>query len=179
MCESHNTTKSAAISNFDIALRMRDFEITQLTQRNNFFMIFQGVLFAGLVQSSHTKPVVSFMVCMAGFLVSLFQVGMASGAKFWQEYWEQKLSDYEVLARGAESGELFHDDIHLYEETVKKRMSNRGLCGLPRKLIMVRFSVSRIPIYVGIALSIIWGLLVLCALREYPPFSVPSFIVGF
>jgi len=27
--------------NCDIALRMREFEITQLAQRNNFFMIFQ------------------------------------------------------------------------------------------------------------------------------------------
>lgn len=142
-------------------------------------MTFQGVLFAGVVQSSHTKPVVSFMVCMVGFLVSLFQVGMASGAKFWQEYWEQKLSDCEELARNTGSAELFHDDSHLHEQIVKKRMSNCGLYVLPSKLIVGRFSVSRIPIYVGIALSIISGLLVLCALREYPHFSIPSFIVGF
>ncbi|WP_143164446.1 RipA family octameric membrane protein [Lampropedia hyalina] len=179
MCESENTEKISAIRKFDIALRMRDFEITQLAQRNNFFMIFQGVLFAGLVQSSHTKPIVSFMVCMVGFLVSIFQVGMASGAKFWQEYWEQKLSDYEALASSAESAELFHDDVNKYKKTVEDRMDKRGVCGLLKDLIMYRFSVSRIPIYVGIALSMIWGLLVICALRGYPPFSIPSFIVGF
>ena len=48
---------------FKIALATRDFEITQLVQRNNFFMIFQGVLFAGVMQSAHTKPLVSFLVC--------------------------------------------------------------------------------------------------------------------
>ncbi|MHC1910589.1 RipA family octameric membrane protein [Klebsiella pneumoniae] len=33
---------------YELTIRIRDFEITQLSQRNNFFMIFQGVLFAGL-----------------------------------------------------------------------------------------------------------------------------------
>jgi len=46
---------------------MREFEITQLAQRNNFFMIFQGVMLAGVIQSSHAIPVVSFLVCVAGF----------------------------------------------------------------------------------------------------------------
>lgn len=170
--------KSPVIDNFNIALRMRDFEINQLTQRNNFFMIFQGVLFAGLVQSSHAKPVVSFMVCVAGLVVALFQVGMASGAKFWQEYWEQMLSEYESTARSSKP-ELFHNDISRYEKIVKDRMSHRGFSGLASKFVLCRCSVSRIPIYVGMALSVIWGLLVLCTLRSYPPLSVPSFVVGF
>lgn len=171
-------TKNITINNFEIALRMRDFEISQLTQRNNFFMIFQGVLFAGLVQSTHAKPIVSFMVCVAGLIVALFQVGMASGAKFWQEYWEQMLSKFEIEARAA-NPELFHDNDCLYDKTVKERMRHHGFSGLASQLVMFRFSVSRIPIYVGIALSIIWGILVLCTLREYPPLSVPSFVVGF
>jgi hypothetical protein len=166
------------MDNFDIALRMREFEINQLTQRNNFFMIFQGVLFAGLVQSSHSTPVVSLMVCVAGFIVALFQIGMASGAKFWQEYWEQMLSEYESTAREGDP-ELFHNDNCRYEKTVKARMNHRGFCGLASKFVLCRFSVSRIPIYVGMVLSLIWGLLVLCTLRSYPPLSVPSFVTGF
>ena len=170
--------KHVEINNFEMALRMRDFEINQLTQRNNFFMIFQGVLFAGLMQSSHSKPVVSLMVCVAGLVVALFQVGMASGAKFWQEYWEQMLSEYESTARAGKP-ELFHDDNCRYEQAVKERMKHRGFSGLASKFVLCRFSVSRIPIYVGMALSVIWGLLVLCTLRGYPPLSVPSFVVGF
>jgi len=175
MCDSQN---EASINNFEIALRMRDFEIVQLTQRNNFFMVFQGVMFAGLMQSGHTKPIVSFMVCVAGLVVALFQIGVASGAKFWQEYWEQMLSEYEAEANAA-NPELFHDDDCKYESSVKKRMSHRGFGGLASKLVMCRFSVSRIPIYVGIALSGVWGVLVLCTLRAYPPLSVPSCVVGF
>jgi len=169
------------INNFEVALRMRDFEINQLTQRNNFFMVFQGVLFAGLVQSSHAIPVVSFMVCVVGLVASIFQVGMASGAKFWQEYWEQMLSEYEAVARGGkEHLKLFHDNNNCrYERAVKERMKLREFSGLASKLVMCRFSVSRIPIYVGIWLSVIWGLLVLCTLRGYSPLAVPSFIVGF
>lgn len=172
-------TNRNAIDNFNIALRMRDFEIGQLTQRNNFFMIFQGVLFAGLVQSSHVKPIVSFMVCVVGLVVALFQVGMASGTKFWQEYWEQMLSDFESATRTGREPELFHDEDSRYEKIVKGRMNRHGFSGLASKLVMCRFSVSRIPIYVGMTLSAIWGLLVLSTLRSYPPFLVPSCIVGF
>ena len=166
------------IQNFEIALRMREFEITQLTQRNNFFMIFQGVLLAGLIQSSHTKPVVSFLVCVAGLAVSVFQIGMASGSKFWQEYWEQKLSEFEGIERSGEPV-LFHDQTVRYEQTVRSRLSVRQFGSITSKLIMSRYSVSRIPIYTGIALAMVWVLLVLCALRGYPPLSIPGFVVGF
>lgn len=166
------------INNFEIAMRMRDFEIGQLTNRNNFFMIFQGVLFAGMLQSDHDTLIISFMACLVGLVVSLFQVGVASGAKFWQEYWEQMLSEYE---KGMRNGPpvLFHEDDCKYFETIKNRLKKREVFGLTGKLIMCRFSVSRIPIRVGIALSVIWGLLLLSTLRAYPPLSIPSCIVGF
>lgn len=168
------------INNFEIALRMRDFEINQLTQRNNFLMVFQGVLFAGLLQSGgNSKPIVSFMACFVGFIVSLFQVGMASGSKFWQNYWEQKVIDYEGTVRAPEPLELFHGKDDLYKSNVDKIMNKTECSCFVRKLILFKFSVSRIPIYVGIFFSIIWGFLVLCTLRDYPPFSIPSFIVGF
>lgn len=177
MCDL-TASSPVGINNFEVALRMRDFEITQLTTRNNFFMIFQGVLLAGVVQSAHVKPVVSVMVCVAGLVVALFQVGTASGAKFWQEYWEAMVSQYETAARSADP-ELFHDDTCRYASIVKDRLRSRELTGITARLIMSRFSVSRMPIYVGVALSVVWGLLVLCALRGYPPFAIPSFIVGF
>lgn len=158
-------------SEFEVALQMREFEITQLAQRNNFFMIFQGVLLAGVIQSAHSIPVVSFLGCAAGFLISLLQVGMASGAKYWQEYWEAKLSEFEP--------NLFHEDDCRYNNTVKSRLTKRGISGTVECLIMRRYSVSRIPIWVGITFSAIWLLLVLCTLRGYPPLGIPSFIVGF
>lgn len=182
--------KEDSINNFDVALRMRNFEIEQLTQRNSFLMVFQGVLFAGLVQSGHTHAVVSFMVCVAGFVVSLFQVGMASGAKFWQNYWEKKLAEYEYEARKKSEPWLviddnikpekllFHGSKTLYKSTVENIM-NGDYCTLIKKLVLHRYSVSRIPIYIGISFSIIWGLLVLCTISEHPHFSVPNFIVGF
>jgi hypothetical protein len=172
---------------FKITLETRNFEINQLVQRNNFFMIFQGVLFAGLIQSSHTKPVVSFLVCVTGLIVSLFHVRMAAGAKFWQEYWEESLLRIEGMLRHQIHTSaldrklivtLFHSDFTVHENFVKKRLSSRG-CNWINSLILKRYSVSRIPIYVAISISIIWGLLALCTLREYPPFGIPGFIVGF
>jgi hypothetical protein len=78
----------AASSTFELAIRLREFEIGQLAQRNNFFMIFQGVLLAGVVQSTGSIPIVSFMACVAGLFTSILQTGMAAGAKYWQERWE-------------------------------------------------------------------------------------------
>lgn len=160
---------------FKIALATRDFEITQLVQRNNFFMIFQGVLFAGVMQSTHTKPLISFLVCFVGLAVSLFQIGMASGAKFWQEYWEEALKEVEkmLLLRlcGPEAQRgyllaLFHDDTDVYEKIVKSRI-NRGKGNFMSPsswLVMKRFSVSRIPIYVGLTLATVWLVLLLSML---------------
>ncbi len=179
---------------FKLCLEMRNFEITQLTHRNNFFMIFQGVLLAGVVQSSHSLPVVSFLVCVAGFLVSIYQVAMAGGAKFWQEYWEEVLSKSEQLLvkrimrrrtdrTGTEQRDivfhLFHDDSEQYGKIVSARLKKHDTHSLVYRIIMARYSVSRIPIYVGICLSIVWALLILCTMRGYAPFGIPSFIVGF
>lgn len=177
---------SALKSLFKIALETRNFEISMLVQRNNFFMIFQGVLFAGVVQSSHEVPVVSFIVSLAGFLVSAYQVKMAAGAKFWQECWEETLKKVEVELVAAMNSNakrrktffLFHDESNVYHAMVKERLNSHG-CSLINNLILRRYSVSRVPIYVAIVLAAIWFVLMLCTLQEYPPLSVPSFIVGF
>ena len=172
---------------FKIALQTRNFEISQLVQRNNFFMIFQGVLFAGLIQSSHTKPIVSFMVCLIGLVIAIFQVGTASGAKFWQEYWELVLSKIEFfliknISHNKKSRrliiQLFHDNSARYQEMVKESLGSKSH-SFTSKLILCRFSVSRIPIYVGLAFALTWLLLLLSTMRAYPPLSVPSCIVGF
>ncbi len=82
---------------FELDLRLREFEINQLTQRNNFFMIFQGVLVAGLIQSHGiAAPVITFCVSALGFATSLLQVGMAGGAKYWQSRWEAATRSSEI-----------------------------------------------------------------------------------
>ena len=174
---------------FKIALATRDFEITQLVQRNNFFMIFQGVLFAGVMQSAHTKPLVSFLVCFVGLAVSLFQAGMASGAKFWQEYWEEALKEVEkkLLFRlcGPEAQRsyllaLFHDDREIYRKIVSRRLSGHkaSFMSISSWLIMKQFSVSRIPIYVGLTLSIVW-LFMIAAVVDIQVSGFSFEIIGF
>lgn len=158
---------AALKSLFKIALATRDFEITQLVQRNNFFMIFQGVLFAGVMQSDHSKPLISFLVCFVGFAVSVYQIGMASGAKFWQEYWEEALKEvekkllFQLCGPAAQRGyllALFHDDTDVYEKIVKSRLSRgkNSFMSPSGWLVMKKFSVSRIPIYVGLTLALVW-----------------------
>jgi hypothetical protein len=84
-------------SAFELAIRQRELEINQLTQRNNFFMIFQGVLFSGLIQSQGVAaPILTFAACVAGLAVSIFQFRMACGAKYWQIRWEQAAKIMEI-----------------------------------------------------------------------------------
>ena len=149
------------MNKFEIALRMRDFEITQLSQRNNFFMIFQGVLFSGLIQSSCDHGFVSLMVSLAGLAAAMFQAGMASGAKFWQEYWEQKVSDFEPEMINGDSDDdlLFHSNKDLYIKTVEKRLCQPETSGQVANLVLEKYSVSRIPIYIGIIFSLIWTII--------------------
>lgn len=184
---STNSDEKALKHLFKIALESRNFEITQLVQRNNFFMIFQGVIFMGLIQSSHSVPIVSFMICVVGLVTSFFQSRMAAGAKFWQEYWEATLTrlETEMLHHIYNSTEerrylysLFHNDQERYNTIVRSKIGGRSQSPV-NKMIMNRYSVSRIPIYVAISLGTIWFLLMLCTMASYSGLKVPSFIVGF
>lgn len=76
---------------YEITVKTRNFEIAQLIQRNNFFMIFQGVLLACVITSKDTVPFVQFIISSAGFYIAYCQTKVAAGAKFWQEYWESEV----------------------------------------------------------------------------------------
>lgn len=85
---------------YEICIETRNFEINQLIQRNNFFMLFQGVLLAAALQNQASKPIVEVVICLAGVFVSMYQLQMACGAKFWQEWWESRVEHYEKKLRG-------------------------------------------------------------------------------
>lgn len=194
---------------YELCLELRNFEISQLVQRNNFFMIFQGVLLAGVCQSAGQVPIVSFMACLAGLVVSILQAGMAAGAKYWQVHWEINTQKSEqVMMKVWTVHDRLHDTIeknkveidpalfsqlesrrlliHLFEEDYNRDLIEKSLKQgrIKRKvvnhLIMQRFSASRIPIYVGICLAIIWFALLVCTIR-IPGLNlqVLSIITGF
>jgi hypothetical protein len=191
---------------YELALKQREFEIAQLTQRNNFFMIFQGVLIAGLVQSQGTAaPVINFLVCLIGMCVSICQIGMAGGAKFWQIRWEVAVKELELRLFEAMQDsprkmiQLFTvDGRYLSESEIKrinainerparkddqlgyikgavanlvredfdngrgepKSMKARLLTKSPlRFAVLHRFSVSKIPLWIGLFLFLFWFLL--------------------
>jgi hypothetical protein len=183
-------------------LKQREFEINQLTQRNNFFMIFQGVLIAGLIQSQGTAAaIVSFLVCAVGLAVSLLQIGMAAGSKFWQIRWERAAKTTEIWLLEAlkdqsrvsnfltADGNYLTDDerdrLVQINETIARQndpltFSPGAITEANRKevsahaqgltdrfenfLILQKFSVSRIPIWAGVFLSLFWFALLLCTI---------------
>ena len=82
---------------FELDIRLREFEINQLTQRNSFFMIFQGVLIAGLIQSHGlAAPLITFWMSLLGIAISVLQIAMAGGAKYWQSRWEASTRSFEL-----------------------------------------------------------------------------------
>jgi hypothetical protein len=199
---SDNAVGSRA-KGLELDLRLREFEITQLTQRNNFFMIFQGVLIAGLVQSQGTAaPLITFSMSLLGVATSTLQIGMAGGAKYWQSRWEASTRSSEIalvlelLKRDKLAVQTFtHDSTVLTEsereqikewnrqhgdpsdhikddpdfinEVVRADVESRGKrgwryyadCWVRYFAIMPKWSVSRIPIWVGAALLIFWGVI--------------------
>lgn len=168
-----------------IAVKTRNFEITQLVQRNNFFMIFQGVLLASIIYSSNTVPYVQLMICIAGCYIAVQQTKAAAGAKFWQEYWEAEVVKAEKnLESFYESKSIeplpfipmFDKDYEDVEIQVANRL-NKINCSRykssvfnllnSKKLILEKPSVSKIPIRVGRCLVIIWGVLAISTISFF------------
>lgn len=167
------TSDNGAIAElYKLAKATRDFEIEQLVQRNNFFMIFQGVLMAGLLQAAGNGkiiPIVAFLVSIAGFGAACLQVCMAAGAKFWQERWEYAVEEAERILI-SEIGnfpnreaiyEVFTAGMLHVQQVVERRVGG----GLTAYLINRRFSPSRIPIYTGLLFGAIWALLILAQMN--------------
>jgi hypothetical protein len=194
---------------YKLCIELRNFEISQLVQRNNFFMIFQGVLLAGICQSAGQIPIVSFLICLAGLGISLLQACMAAGAKYWQVHWEintqrseqamTKITQYHRILRWQLTKRGISLDkeleaklenrallVHLFEEDsnndrIQKSVeSSRPYAYFTNKFIMRKFSSSRIPIYAGFFLSVIWLALLVCTVRfDGLNLGIFDFIVGF
>lgn len=171
---------------YEVSIKARDFEISQLIQRNNFFMLFQGVLLASVMQAENSRPFVELVVCITGFLVSLYQIQMASGAKFWQEWWESKVEIFEGLlceqlkTPDYEPHQLFSIPPGKAREIVSSKLITGKGNYFTNRLILSCFSVGRAPIKVGIVLAITWLVLLFATLNLTMLFSwVPSFVTGF
>lgn len=192
-------TEEGAKRVYELALKQREFEISQLTQRNNFFMIFQGVLIAGLVQSQGTAaPLIYFMLCFTGMVISIFQIGMAGGAKYWQIRWEVAVKDLELHLLEAlkdhprRMHQLFTADAKHLDSEGRKRLEainqsparrhdplktkkgvvqgwvEKDLDGGRHRFfnrwmvhwaVKKKWSVSKIPLWVGFILFIFWAVL--------------------
>ncbi|MCP9760866.1 hypothetical protein EGI20_16515 [Aquitalea sp. S1-19] len=124
-------------------------------------MIFQGVLLAGLLQAQgkYTKTLIVF-TCLLGIAISVCQAFTAAGAKFWQARWEQKVKDTEIRllsVLGAPKYELFSGKIEAAKKDVERSMRDDSPFDKPVNfLISKKFSVGKMPIYVGLALSAFW-----------------------
>ncbi|AUM29175.1 MULTISPECIES: hypothetical protein [Acinetobacter] len=177
---------------YEISVNTRNFEITQLTNRNNYYMLFQGVLLAAVFSNQASKPLVEFLICLAGIGVSYNHVKVASGAKFWQEYWEFQASEAEKALKNYTIEHYadydFTDLFNLDSDVMKNKVRDRFKADLAHqnwldktytKLILSKASVSRAPIYTAVVLLICWIALSLHTLEWVWFFELLNkFIVG-
>ena len=150
-------------------------------------MVFQGVLIAGVIQASGSAPpIVQFLACAAGFALSMLQFMTASGAKFWQEAWEDQLEMTERrlkrLVHSAEGGRyfrsLFSAKISNTERKVQLRLRSLNKNWADIYLVR-RYSVSKAPIYAGIAFMSFWFLMLLFTLKGPFGLILKSLVIGF
>ena len=170
---------------YKICIETRNFEINQLLQRNNFFMLFQGVLLAAALQNQASKPYVEFIVCLAGVFVSIYQLQMASGAKYWQEWWESRVDHYEgklrelMQSKPGQFFELFATPTSDVYKEISGRLNKSGRLSLTNILILQSFSVGRAPIKVSLVLLVAWLLLLVHTLNFSALPDVSVYIKGF
>lgn len=172
---------------YEISIETRNFEINQLIQRNNFFMLFQGVLLSAVMQTETSKPYVEVIICITGFIVSIYQLQMASGAKYWQEWWESRVDYFEEQlcskikqCEDREAHQLFtvkSKDVH---DIVKSRLTSHKKKAFTNLLILGGFSVGRAPIKVSFCLIFTWIALFLTTLdiSAIPDFKMSEIFTG-
>lgn len=171
---------------YEVAIETRNFEITQLVHRNNFFMIFQGVLIACIINSNNTVPLIHTVICFVGIGISFYQMQAASGAKFWQEYWEIEVNKSEKKLKlfyekqNKEFHQLFDKKTEIVQKEVYEKLHGKHInkyslfwskyystnpykfirtynpFTFTRNRILTKPSVSKIPIQVGRFLLCIW-----------------------
>lgn len=150
-----NRRLEAADKLYELCLEIRNFEIQNLIARNNFFMVFQGVLIAGFIQGSGTAPPVAQLLGSGiGLLVSVFQFMTASGAKFWQESWETQLETAETALE-----KLVGEEERGFQKLFSGEPKNRTRSRLS---IVRRFSVSKAPIYAAVVFCFFWLVMLIC-----------------
>ena len=179
---------------YKLAVENRNFEISQLINRNNFFMLFQGVLLAAVFSNQAPKPIVEFIICFSGIIISGHQIKVAAGAKYWQEWWELKTSEIEnklketigkdnfipLFSLSAETDEEKEEMKKFKEKVIKKinKPESKFLEIDYNKIITTKYSVSRVPIYTGFVLMLTWVALLFSTLGWFHSFDFSAFIHG-
>ena len=150
---------------YKLSIETRNFEINNFINRNNFFMLFQGVLLAAVMSNQASKPFVEFYICLLGIILSWYQIHTGAGAKYWQTYWEKKAdlteSQYQsyLNSKNIETLTLFK-----FNDNESHQIINQELLAgnfIDRHIIRKKPSVTKIAIKASILIFMVWFLLLL------------------
>ncbi|MGF1807132.1 hypothetical protein L4C31_17965, partial [Aliivibrio sifiae] len=152
------------------------------------FMLFQGVLLAAVMQTEASKPYVEIIICFIGVMISIYQLQMSSGAKYWQEWWESRVEFFEEqlcanlqLVEKREIHQLFTVNTKGVNKIVRERLLSSKSRSITNFCILGGFSVGRAPIKVSLFLLLAWISLLFLSFDfgAIPEFEMKNIVKGF
>lgn len=99
---------------FSIALQMRTKEIDLFWQRNNYFLVLNTAIAAGIVSSNKFATIIASF----GIIISILWFQASLGSRFWNARWSQRLRDLEEEIQ--DSKNLFNRDKEIAISDVRR-----------------------------------------------------------
>lgn len=197
--DSKESPVSDPVLAYRFACERHAYELGETISRNNFFMVFQGVVFAGALNLGKAagSEWIWVLVCLLGLVMSGFQFWMAASGRHQIVRAEQiaAFRELDVIASLAPGATRYHfyTDPNEGEGTVERKVSfglpsydgvstmrtRAGLgddkdecdwiCHPIASAILVRWWPSKISIWVAIALFVFWLLMLVMQFVGMPP----------
>lgn len=128
---------------YKIAVNTRNLEIDLFWKRSLFFWGFITATYIGYLKTPHCDYLVRFILLNFGFLVSLGWYLINRGGKYWQENWEDVITNFETHV----------DKQHKFQNLFTKTwpLKNKCIWGASEH------SVSRITIGISWICTLLWA----------------------
>ncbi len=162
---NEQTTRTDFLELYRIAFQSRNFEITLLWQRSNYFLVLNSALAVGFFTHSSTSGGSGYLpfLTIFGLLSSILWIRIHAGSKYWQTRWEHRLAVLEEELNITPTPYLFASTREVDDEDVKKGLrlgTNGRLSNLWDSCVIKKPSVSRTMTMLAFLFMLAWlGLL--------------------
>lgn len=147
------------IDEYNVAMEIRNFEISLFWKRSNYFLVLNTAVAAGVFYKINI-PSFAVPISIFGMIISLIWISVNLGSKYWQDRWERKLSKIELRLKP--NAQLFSAPSKVMNEEVKEGLRYYKSKGFQlwrkiiNKLVLRKPSVSRSMILLSMVFLLFW-----------------------